>query len=322
MGYNSPQVVHFDSMLTGISVGFENLELVGNALAPTVTVPKQSDKYYTFTRREGWAVFDDLRAPGARANELPPMTLSRDAYFAEDHSLVGIVPVEETENADAGLDPYADTTEQVTNSILIAREDAIATLARTAANYASANTTTLSGTAQWNDYTNSNPQTDLQTGREAVFAAIQREPNVAVMGRQVYTQLENHPKIVDRVKYTNGKMLTRDIIASFLGVKRLIVGSAMKDTANPGASAATLSFVWGKDVVFAYVPERPGRRTPAFMYEFVWPYKGQAQTTERWFDIDHKVDKIRVSRRYDLKGIALDASSKFIGGYLIKNAVA
>lgn len=322
MAYKSPAAVHYDEVLSNISVGYSNAEFVSESLFKVVPVGKQSNKYPVFQRREGWSVFDDLRGPGTKANELPPLQYSRDAYYAEEHALVGLSPVEEQENADAGIDPLSDTTEQTTDTILMNREVAMATAATTTTNFASGFSTTLTGTNQWNDYANSDPKTNVKTGREVVYAAIQKVPNVAVMGRQVYTQLEDHPDILARLAITTNQFTTPQLIAQFLGVDRLIVANAMKDTANAGASAATLGFVWGKDVLLAYVPARPGRREPAFAYEFVWPVNGKTQATERWYDIDYKTDKVRVSRRYDLKFIAVDSNGKSIAGYLIKNAVA
>lgn len=323
MATRNPQAVHQDVILTQISVGYSNADFVGDALAPVVNVSKQSDKYWVQNRREGWSAFDDLRGPGSRANELPPMVRSQDTYFAQEHALVGFVHDEETDNEDAPLDAMSDETIRVTDSIQMGREQAMASMATTAANYNASHTVTLAGTDQWSDYANSDPKDDVKTGREVVFAAIQKVPNVAIMGRQVYTQLEDHPDIIERIKYTQRGIPTADIIAEWLGVGRLIVASGMKDTANVGASAPTLSFIWGKDVVLAYVPPTAGRKTAAFMYEFNWRYPdGRVQRVERWYDIDHKSTKIRVSRRYDLKFIAVDSSNLAIGGYLIKNAVA
>jgi hypothetical protein len=87
--------------------------------------------------------------------------------------------------------------------------------------------------------------------------------------------------------------------------------------------AAAIGYLWGKDIVLAYVPPRAGQRVPAFGYEFVWRYPGgQTQIVDRWREQKRKSDLVRVSRRYDLRHIAKDATGKSIAGYLIKNAVA
>lgn len=323
MAYGDPQLLHVDKVLTNISVRYNNRELVGENLFPAVTVEKQSDKYNVFDKT-GFTVMDDIRGPGAHTNEMPPMGLSRDSYFAEEHALKDWVPIEEGANTDPGFAPLADAAQRVTDTILINREDAMQTLSRATANYASTNTATLSGTAQWNDYTNSVPVTNLKTARDAIYLGTGRTPNIAILGYEVATILEDHPKYLDRMKTTplatnNGL----DAVGQLAGIPTLIRGAALKNTAALG-QAQTFGYMWGKDVVIAYVPPAPGPNTPAFGYEFNWEFEGARMPTDRWFDQDRKATAVRTTRRYDLKFISVDAvaTGKAVGGYLIKNAIA
>jgi hypothetical protein len=135
------------------------------------------------------------------------------------------------------------------------------------------------------------------------------------------SQLEDHPDFIERIKYSQRGVLTTEIIASILGIQNVVVPGVGYNTANPG-QAVSLSYLWGKDVVLAYVPSRPGLRIPAYGYEFVWGYGQLPQVVDRWWDNDRKADLIRVQRRYDVKHVALDASDKVIAGYVIKSAVA
>jgi hypothetical protein len=311
-------------MLTEISVGFDNPdEFVGSLLFPAVRVAKQSDKYFVYNRDLWGRVTDDFRAPGARANELPPMTLSRETYFAEEHALVDVVPEEEVQNADAPLQPATDATQRLTNTILLNRENSIVALATTAANYASGFSATLSGTQQWNDYTNSDPVGDLKAGRNKIHDSIFRDPNLVIMGYQVATKLEDHPDFIERIKYSQVGITTDELIARVIGVPRIARAGAGKVTSAYGATE-TFGYLWGKDVVMAFVPPRPGVKTPSFGYEFVWTYPGAGvQATERWHDDDRAADVIRVRRRYDVKMITVDATGDMnAAGYLVKNAIA
>jgi len=315
--------VHIDQVLTDISVAWPNNEFVGERLAPAVSVRKQSDKYYIFGR-EAWGlpVGGDLRAPGTPASEVPGLTLSLDTYFCQEHALKIAVTPEEQENADSPLQPTADGTGLVTQQLLLGRELAIKNLVTTTGNFASGYSTTLSGTAQWSDYNNSDPIGDWRTGVRKIHAGLFMEPNTAIIPYQVLSILEDHPDFIERIKYSERGILTADIIAAVLGIANVIVPGVGFNSANPGQTA-TLGYLWGKDVLMAYVPPRPALKTPAFMYEFVWRYNGGAtQVVDRWFDNDRKAELIRVQRRYQLKVVALDASSKAIAGYLIKAAVA
>lgn len=321
--------IHIDQVLTNISVAWSNEGLVGSQLFPTVTVRKQSDKYYTFGREAWLPETGDLRAPGTEANEIPGLNVSLDTYYAQEHSLEIAVTDEERDNTDSPMSPDVDGTNLVTSKIMLGREKAMHDLVTTAANYASDMTVTLSGTNTWDSYTGgtdtSNPISDVKTGRRKMHAHLFQEPNVGVFPYQVMSALEDHPDIIERIKYSERAILTPEIIQAVFGIPKVIVpGLGIASSA-----ALTPSYLWGTDVLLAYVPPRAGLKVPAFAYEFVWGYGGNTpQVTDRWREEKRKSDLIRVSRRYDLKLVGVENNSsdanfgKVITGYLIKNAVS
>lgn len=306
--------VHVDQVLTQISIGWPNNGMVGDRLFPALNVQKQSDKYYTFGR-EGWLIEDDIRAPGAVAREVTGATVSTDTYFAIEHALQIYVTDEERRNADSPLAPDRDGTEIITSKIMLGRERIIQTMVTTAANYASGNTTTLSGTSQWNDYAVSDPIANLRTGKRAVHAKIFLEPNLLLVPYTTMSILEDHPDFLERIKYSERAIFSPELLAAVLGFQSVIVPGAGVNTA-PLGQAESLAYLWGNDVLMAYVPSRPGLKIPAFGYEFVWG----GQVVDRWRENPRKSDVIRVSRSYDHKMTALDAADKQIGGYLILDA--
>jgi len=314
--------VHIDRVLTNISVAWPNNGFVGEALFKPVPVTKQTDKYYVFGR-EAWQVHPggDLRAPGGHTNEITGLSLSLDTYFAQEHALMVPVTPEEMENADAPLDPFRDGTELVTAKLLLVRELAQMTMVTTTANYAAGHSTTLAGGDQWNVYATSDPIDDFRVAFRTIHSKLFLEPNLAGIPYQVMTQLD-HPDFIERIKYSERGVLTSEIIASILGVANVIVPGVGYNSAVAG-QAESLGYLWGKDVVIAYVPERAGMRIPAFAYEYVWRYPGAGlQAAERWWDQNRRCWLIRVSRRYDLKMVAVDSSADSLAGYVIKAAVA
>jgi hypothetical protein len=325
MGVWDPQGganTHFDVVLSNISVGWPNEGMVGENLFPVVKVLRQSDKYYVFGR-EAWGVDPggDLRAPGTVANEIPGLAVSTDQYWAQEHALQIAVTDEERENVDSPLAPDRDATELVTSKLLLQRELAMKTLVTTAANFATGYSVTLAGTSQWNDYANSDPITDFKAGRLKIHAGMFTQPNTSIIPFQVMVQLEDHPDFIERIKYSERGILTQEIIGSITGQPKIIVPGMGYNSANPG-QVASLGYLWGKDVLMAYVPDRPGLKIPAFAYEFNMAYGGMVMPVERWREGQRKSDLVRVSRRYALKIVAQDASNKAIAAYLIKSAVA
>jgi hypothetical protein len=326
--------IHYDQFLTDISLGFpQSMTFVGPSLFPQVVVQKQSNKYYQFGREAWLPEIGDERAPGTEANEIPGFHVSADSYYAQEHALQIAVTDEERENADTPFSP--DCTDLITAKIMLSREVKMHAMVTSTSNFASGLSTTLSGTAQWSDYTDgaSHPIVDIKTGIRAVNAKVFMDPNTAVIPYQVMQMLEDHPDLIERIKYSERAILTPEIIAalfSFTG--NVIVPGIGIGSGQVGAmgNAISVSYLWGKDVLLAYVPPRPGQKMPAFGYEFVWGYNGGAQPmiVDRWREDKRASDLIRVRRRYDLKlvGVEINPASGDFGlsvvGYLIKSAVA
>lgn len=322
--------VHNDAILTNISVAYPNNGMVGERLFPVVKVKKQSDKYYVLGRESWVAETSDYRAPGAIANEIEGLQTSFDSYYAAEHSLQIPITDEERENADSPLSPDSDGVNLVTAKILLSREVAMQQMVTNTANFASDHSVTLSGTSQWSDYVNSDPITVIRTAVRKIHSKIFMEPNVAVIPYQVMSILEDHPKIIARIQYTDRAILTPEIIGAVLGLPNIIVPGIAIGTITGATSNfnMTASYLWGKDVLIAYVAPSPGLKVATLAYEFVWGYNGSPQTVDRWREEVRKSDVIRVSRRYDLKMIGVETNpgsadvNKVVMGYLIKNAIA
>jgi hypothetical protein len=316
--------VHIDKILTNISIAWPQNGFVGEALFPTVPVNKQSDIYYVYGR-EGWLPErGDERAPGTEANEIPGMQVSTQPYYAKEHSLQIAVTDEERENADSPLSPDRDATELVTSKILLGRELIIRNLATTAANYASGNSTTLVGVAQWDSgNVASVPIANFKTGIMAVYAKLFMRVNTAVVPFQVMTVLEDHASILARIQYSERAIFSPELLAALVGIDNWIVPGVGYNTAVNYGAAETLGYVWGDDVILAWVPPRPGLKTPAYGYEFAWKYNGgPVQAVDRWREEKRKSDLVRVGRRYDIKHTALDGSGKVVAGYVMKDVLS
>jgi hypothetical protein len=194
-------------------------------------------------------------------------------------------------------------------------------------NYATGHSLTLSGTSQWSDYTNSDPIAAVRGAIRTIHSKIFMEPNVMVLPYYVYSILQDHPKLLARIQYAQKALITADLMAELFGIDRIIVPGVGIGSGNPGQTM-TVSYLWGKDVILAWVPPRPGQKIPAFGYEFVWSYGagqaggGRKQIIDRWREDPRKSDLIRCSRRYDLKMVGVDTLGKTVAGYIFKAAVA
>jgi hypothetical protein len=311
----TPSQVHIDAALTNLSVAYRNPSHIADLVAPVVGVRKQSDKYFILDAdRERFRASDDTRAPGAEASEVD-FSVSSDSYFCEDHALEAVITDEERDNADPAIQPDIDKTEFLTDKILLNKEIALADIIATDASLPGE---TLSGTDQWDDYTNSDPVVAVETQKATIQQAVQQIPNTLVLPYEVYRKVRLHPKVVEKVVNVKIGVVGPDILADVFDVERVLVPRGLKNTATPG-QAPSLAYIWGKSAFLCYVPPRPGLKTVGFAYSFQWsaaPGSLQGHVVEMWREERRKADMVRVQRYYDQKIIASGAV------YVWKDAVA
>lgn len=96
--------------------------------------------------------------------------------------------------------------------------------------------TTLSGTSQWDDYNNSNPQDDIETGRDAVFSGTGLDPNFL-----------EHVKGITAL--TPEKL--QELMMRLFEIEHVFVAKSLKVTSKTGQTV-TKGAVWGNDFVMGY----------------------------------------------------------------------
>lgn len=302
-----------DPILSTVAQGYQNNNLVGGALFPTVTVPQRAGKVISFNK-DSFFAYDTARAPGTVIKRLQ-VGYGSSSYGILDHGLAAVVPRELQEEAQAvpGINLASASINTVMDALRLRLEVEQAALATTAGNYNSTNKTTLSGTSQWSDQTSgvSDPIKDIETGKEAIRAATGKRPNTIVMGAAVARFIRQHPKILDRTKYTGRDVPTVDLLASLFDVQRVLIGDAISST-----DAGVFSDVWGKTVVIAYTElgslTDAGRPTFGYTYQlggypFVEPPRYDADIRSWIYDVADAVKPVIAAQ---------DA------GYLISAAVA
>jgi hypothetical protein len=150
--------------LTNVSIAYHNAQFIADQVFQPIPVSKQSNKYFIYSK-DRFRIMDDARRPGARANEIN-WTLSTDTYFAEGHALAQAIPDELRANADQAIDVDVDTTETLTDLIYLQREIQIAAAATDPS--VVTQTTALSGTSQWSDFSNSDPIAAIETQKATI----------------------------------------------------------------------------------------------------------------------------------------------------------
>jgi hypothetical protein len=307
----SSQARVIDPILTTAAQGYKNADLVGSALFPYVPVQQRGGKIMAFGR-EDFRMYATGRVPGGNTKRVS-FGYTSSSYALEQHALEGVVPFELLQEANQvpGVDLGSGAVQKTQDIIGLRLEVAQAALATTAGNYAAGNKTTLAGTSQWSDYANSNPENDIEVAKEAVRSQIGKRPNVIVMGAAVWAKLKQHPKIVDRIKYTGRDSATPELIANLFGVQKVLIGDALYEN-----DAGQLVDVWGKFVVVAYTElggiADLGRPTFGYTYRL-----GGFPLVEQPY-----MDRNTKSWVYPVTDEVAPVIAGAAGGYLISAAVA
>ena len=303
-------------VLTAVAQGISQNTLVGSVLFPVVNVGQRAGNIITFGREDFMQYSGLIRAPGG-ATKRVQVGYSSSTYGLVDYSLEGSLPIETMQEAEANANGFsidmATMTLRKTIGIMNLRlEIAQAVLATTLANYPAANRTTLSGTAQWSDYSGtSSPAAVVETAKEQIRASIGKRPNVMVLGPVVFARLRQHPQIRDYIKYANREVATAAILAEFFGVSQVIVADGVQAT-----DAGVLSDVWGKHAILAYTESDTLANMGAPTFGYTYNLGGYPLVEEPYYDRSHKTWFFPVTRS---EAPVIAGSS---AGYFIQNAVA
>jgi len=307
--------VHSDQFLSNLSQGYANDSYIGERLILAVPVQKRTDKYAIYPQREMFeAPSDVLTSDRARANEISS-TRTSASYELKDYGLENFVSNETLENQDLPFNERADLTMELAEHMARKREVRDAELLTTAGNYGSGNTTTLSGSNQWNSSTGGNPIKNIQDAKAALFNGPGATDVWGFTSLDVFNCLARHPLLLDVHKYTAGGLLTPEAIARYLGLAGILIGEARKQTANEGQTAS-YSRIWGNHFGVIRVARAPSKRTAAFAARF---RKQSDPVVTEWFEAT-----AGKSGGYYIKN-AVSEDAKIVasfGGYLISDAIS
>jgi len=304
--------VYRDPILTDVLTRYSNSNFIADQVFPTLPVTKETNYVFKFDKENLRSPVNSQRGLYDRAERVD-FSLSQVATPAlVERSLEIFLPWKIRNQAQAPLNVEVNFTNTVVEKLMIEKEAALASYLANTSNVTQ--NTTLSGTSQWSDYTNSHPLVAMQSAADTVLQNSLHRPNVAVMGRQVFSQLINHPDITDRVKYTAraDQATLANALADLIGVDRVLIGDASYNSAAEGATDS-LGFIWGKHFWLMYVANLPALETVSAGYHLTIPSE---RYVDRWTEQERKGDVIRANDYYSRFVMAVEAM------YLYKNAVA
>lgn len=258
--------LHVDAILTNLSVKFalDNSMFVADKVFPVVRSQHRSDLFYTYPR-EYWLRSDaELRGPGAESAG-SGYEISSDSFSINVIALHKDVDDMTRANADSQFSLDREAAEFVTQHLLQKKETDFFNAYFNTGVWG----TDITPANKWSDYTNGDPIGDLRTGVITMAKQTGYKPNTLVLGPEVWNKLQDHPDFLERIKYTERAIMGTDLLASMLGLDRVMVPWAIKNTSPEGVTAA-YDFHLGKNALLAYVAPSAGLNTVSAGYTFAW----------------------------------------------------
>lgn len=293
-----------DPVLTTIAQGYSNVALVAESLFPIVNVSKLKGKIPVFGR-EAFIIRETNRALRSSSNRIPPADLTLVSFETEERDVeTAIDYIEEEESPDFAR--YEQViTKNLTDIIALGREKEAADYVQNPSNFISDLKLEITADKAFDDYTSLfDPIVIIRDCMAAVRARISRYPNTMVMGDATYRALMNHPKILDRIKYSGISSATPKILAEILELSEVKVGMSVYTL-----DGSTYSDVWNDNVILAYVDgnenDKRSEYNPSYGYFFRREGKPEIDT---YYENGGKIKVIRNTDNYCLKVTASDAA--------------
>lgn len=330
--------VHVDVPLTNISIGYmqDAKGFVADRVFPNVPVQKQSDRYFRYDRSDFWRNQYEKRADGDETAGGGWKIDSTPTYYADVWGLHKDVSDRVRANSDNPINMDRDATLWLSQQALIGREVSWASRYFTTGVWTGIDGSTGDVTGesaspsgnqvlQWNDSA-STPISDVKGYNDKIHLRTGLRGNKLAIGRQVWTQLSEHPDLIDRIKFSGGvgpsnpAIITLQAAAALFELDEIMVMDGIYATSqeNPAFETnMTTAFIGGKNALLIYSNPTPSLMQPSGGYTFSWTAfagagpMGQRISTFRmeW----KKSDRVEGEMSFDQKVVSSDCGVFFNG---------
>lgn len=276
-----------DPVLTTVARGYRNMMHAFHHLFPIVYVGQRGGTVIEFGA-EHFARQNLFRAPGGRRQRLD-VGYGSTKYALSQRAVDGQVPFERMQEA-AAVPEIALGRRASAQSLSFASlqvELQCAEMATDADSYPADNVSVLAGASQWS-HADSAPSAAVKKAKEKIRRGVGMEPNVLLIGPQVFDGLQENADVIERVKHTRGPSedpINESLLAGYFGVEKVVCGKARHG--KPGAFEPA----WGKHAILAFVGVSTLDSAEADMAEpsfgYTYRLEGYPMVGEPWQDRNH-----------------------------------
>jgi len=312
--------------LQNVSVAYKNDEYIADEVFPILDGADPKAKIYKYKKGAWFRDEAGIRAPGTRAKRggyvITPVSVSTDEYaFAkevtdEDRRFARL------KNAPP-LQPEMDAIEFAADKVDLKKERRVADLI-TGGTWLDGSAGGQDAEGFWSPAGSTNTfLVDISTGKKAL-KAIGVIATDLVIDYDTYESLKHVESILDKIKYTQRGVLTKDLLAAILELKAVHVGSAIYSDAEEAADGDDFNAVdiWtvtaakGMGFLFRKPPKLGLKVVTAGVQARIAYENGGPRRTSTWREAAEHQDVYEVAEETDIVQVCADA------GYLWKDTYA
>jgi len=302
--------VYPNELLTNVAIAYMQSTdaFAATQVFPIVPVEMAAGRYTRYAKGDWLRLAARKRAPATESAGGGWRQDNSQFYVCEPISVHKDVDDWTRKNTRGNLD--RDATRYVTQQLLIARDRLFAEVALAAGVWAN----------EWNggdeftpwDQATSDPIADIDRAKLVIAESTGFVPNALVLTPDVEVLLKNHSTVLERIKYTQPGVVSRQLLASLLGLEKVVVPYGVIDTGPemPDGSASDVSFIAGENMaLLLYVEKAASIMTPSAGYTFAWT--GLAQNNEgiaiKVFRMEElEADRVEGTIAVDIRIVAAD----------------
>ena len=317
---------HIDRALTNISVAYmQGAEaFIADKVFPLINVTKQSDVYFEYSKADMFRNEVQERGRGEESVGGNFNVHLADPYHCRKYAYHYDITQEERVNYDSPLNVDRDAASWLSQKMLLKREADFAGKFFKAGIWGKdikAVAEPVSGQIKkWSDPV-SDPVQDVNNEMLAMAENTGKKPNFIIMSPDVFYTLKNHDAIMDRIKYTQKGVITKDLIASLFEVDHIYIPWGIINTGEQTPKYDTtktdMEFLYKGQMLLGYKTNRPSLKEPTAGYIFAWTgLEGASAYGSRMVRIKMDqlglgTERLEMEMAYDQKIICSDMGTFF-----------
>ena len=294
--------------LGDVSIAYRNQSYIADRVFPILDKVSPRAKISRYLKGAWFRDEAEIRGAGAEAKRsgypIDSLSLNTKEYaFAKE------VTDEDRRNSTVAgappLEPDQDAVEFATDKVDLKKEIRVAELIIAS---------TWSGVAGedaggfWAASDNNTFLLDIRTRVETIRSNTGLKPNRLIIDHGTYNSLKEEATILDKIKYTERGVLTKDLLAALLELDEVLIGEAIKNTAKETKAGTEFaaSNIWEKNATkgsafLYYSPRRPGLKVASAGYQARVAYEnGMARRTTSWREAARHQDVYEVAEETDI----------------------